>query len=260
MNCSQLMFPYGDWRDLCSASTKTRSFDTTWFGVQSQSNSVKSQVWGWLDSKKDFDSVDSKQSEASYDESSRSVPVEHKKIFICERVDRSSTYVNRRDVINKTIIRHFHKRIKVLFTNIILKRKSTYSIDSLKWKIYELWIEFKLIQEMSPDNQEVIEFILWVLYQNKKMKSKRNYIEVLKKYFAAVGEDRFESIQIMSDILKGYGHTKLQRLFENNILRIVFKRLLEMESENFLSQIPVQKRAKAVEALRDFKTNINLNN
>ena len=260
MNCSQLMFPYGDWRDLCSASTKNRSFDTTWFGVQSQSNSVKSHVWGWLDSKKDFDSVDSKQSEASYEESSRSVPVEHKKIFICERVNRSSTYVNRRDVINKTIIRHFHKCLRLIFSENISSKKSIYKIDSIKLQINELLIELCFVEKDSLNNYEIIEFILWIIFQNKRMKSKKNVSEVLKKYFAAVGEYRFESIQIMSDILKGYGHTKLQRLFENNILRIVFKRLLEMESENFLSQIPVQKRAKAVEALRDFKTNINLNN
>lgn len=258
MQCSQLMFPYGDWRDLCSASAKTRSYDASCFGVQSQTVSDKTFAWG--DSRKDFDSMDMQQSDMSEDASSHSSPTEFKKIFVCERVNRSSTYTNRRDVINKTIIRHFHKYLRLAFSDIISNKKSSFTIDSMKTQIIDMLVHFKFAKEEAKEIEEITEFILWIIFQNKRMKSKKNLSEVLRKYFAAVGEDRFESIQIMADILKGYGHTKLQRLFENKVLRIVFKRLLEVESDNFLSQVPTEKRAKAVEALRDFKTNININN
>ena len=263
------MFPYGDWRDLWAMNLRATSFDATWISSQNHTNtediqnlneikSIKENKKWWIITEPDKcdDSINSDASDLMNSSSNN----QFKKIFTWEKVIKTSNYSVRRDVINKSIIRHLHKYIKVLFSTIILKNKSSYSIVSMKRKIHSILIEIGIVQNDSVESQEIVEFVLWVISQNKKMRSKRNYLEVLQRYFKNNEQTKFKSIQIMDGILRAYGHSKLQKLFENKVLRIVFKQLLKMESENFLNSIPSEKKAKAVEALRDFRTNIVINN
>jgi hypothetical protein len=213
------------------------------------------------------------------------------KIFTVEKVSKVKKSCLRRDVINKSILRHFHKYLRTLCCkNLCLLRhflsqkgqdvpeepsSEGIFIDQLgsfdtmletwKWRkkfctvFGELDIEWfmDVFNSLPHQDREMSEFILWASIHH--LKNPHNHFKVDKfewaKYEHFIKDN--EAINILSKILKNYSHSSLQKVFDNKTLRLFLFHFIEYEKEPYLVNfISENKRTLYRQALEDFSKNL----
>ena len=190
------------------------------------------------------------------------------KVFKIEKTSWKRSYTNRRDVISKSIIRYFYKYLWKLFKQKILNKRYLRTANSLAQRIQDILSSYEGTQENTLDsdrhtlNNELSHFIFWIVWKNQSCLKKHFESEQFSEIFSQNEENlintKSDASTIMDNILKRYSHSNLQRFFENKILRVLFTKFMESESENFLNKTQSCKRAKTEEILRDFETNLFL--
>ena len=270
------MFPFGDWRDqwssfitnkdeegsLKSTCLSSKLESTSRYG-QEASLASNSDNWIFKTTQSDFD-INNCRSSIAFE----GVPSWYifEKVFKIEKGRKQNEYINRRDVISKSIIRYFYKYLWRLLKQKIFKKKNMKSLDSLVQSIEDIWLSSEItndtnlmIENPTPD-KELIHFILIFVWSNQRILKKQFgealFSDIFAQKFNILINSNCEASTIMKNIMKRYSHSQLQGFFENKTLRLLFKRFIDRESENFLNKIPSWKRVKCEETLRDFETNI----
>ena len=273
------LFPFGDWRDLCY-STQIKSSEEV--SVKSSDPTVNLEFMSTYEhqkpqiSKANFieDGFDEKHINLNNCVSSQetetisSVWMLHK-VFKVEKMRGQKRYTNRRDVITKSIIRYFYKYLWRFLKQYILNPRYMKSINTLTQRVKDVWSNLEdyknnYVSNNNPFDKELNQFIFWMIgkkqsYLNRQFGNKY-FSNNFNKNFENMINIQWEASIIMINILKNYSHSHLQRFFENKSLWVLFKVFMGSESENYLNQIPICKRAKTEEVLRDFETNILLHN
>lgn len=151
------------------------------------------------------------------------------------------------------------------------KKQDSYSL--LLKKVSQKCHALKLFTKNSSDSEDMnesvhsdslITLISWIA--SKHLKAFREIYTEDKESHAnpklstietsSVGE---QAIELLDDLLKGYSHIKLQKFFEDQTIRFLFRHFLPKARKHFCSSsTSPEKRVKYEEALRDFEFNLAL--
>ena len=186
-------------------------------------------------------------------------------VFAIKKSSKRVEYANRRDVIIKSIVRYFYKYLYKLLKPKIVRKKYLDSADSLVKQVQNVLLIFGIDspdREHSKPYKDLVQFILCVVSKSLSFIKKHQVVYEYSEFFDCKLTDllqsKFEPVCIMNSIIKTYSHSLLQRFFECSTLRLLFKKFLDSEADNFVRQLQDCKRAKAAEILQDFETNIFL--
>ena len=271
-------FPFGDWRDLCCSSlthpNNEKTYEISPFAVSeydlvyNKQQDIRVQNLN-TNTKialiKDDAFKISKSSQTSHDLQTLE---KIERIFKIEKNCKKTDYSKRRDVINKAVIRYFFKYLSKFVKQIIFRKKDLLSFDILTERINKICSSIKAECEIFSEfkryasDWEISQFIFWIVWKNqnwikKQIENKQIFKDINQMFDLSINGGN-EASTIMENILKGYSHSNLQRFFENKTLRVLFRKFMNSESDNFLSKTQSCKKAKTLEALRDFEYNMNL--
>ena len=285
------MYPYGDWRDLCGIRSKIWNFDQIF--IQPDNLCLNSINFGKTDTPdvhKIFKIEKIKWPYNSQSQMSNSLTNEEIKesyswsnIFVSNILANSvskSSKCWRRDVINKSILRYFHKFMKNLFVKLLkdsssLRKKAEDSSneDSFASSIIRALKKIELVKSGELNEQSnkslhnsLVEYVKWVIYGNKIFDSNASsnlsisisYTKKSNIHFNSLGKlnELNTPAKIMNDLLLRYNHCKLQKFFEDGVLRRMFLYFIKMEKDNLIGILDESKKSKFIEAIDDFERNI----
>ena len=187
------------------------------------------------------------------------------KVFSIQKSSRQFEYANRRDVIIKSIVRYFYKYLHKCLKPKIVRKNYLDSADSLVKQVRTVLLIFGIDspdRDPSKSYKDIVHFVLWVVSKSSNLICKQLSADEYSEFFDCKLSDLLQSkcepACIMASIMKTYSHSLLMRFFECSTLRLLFKKFLDSEADNFVRQLPDCKRAKAAEILQDFETNIFL--
>ena len=301
---NDFQFPYGDWRDLCS-----ENLDDFMSGPKSllKVDCTTENFWKNKASRKKSTTSTNSSETSSPEISSKNV-----KIFTFERVKKvklgslnstnstdsdkcNETLENdktvkscslRRDVVNKSMVRQFHRFTQKLFHNCGEDSKSNKrsakrffsgrtqaitekTINELIQKVINFCIKNDIItghsvntslDALSTKDQEVVGLLLWC--GTHQLKVYNSIKEILSaNCIFSITDNLFinnSAVTTLDEILKKYTHTRLQKVFENPILCKVLKHFLEQEKDSFIGKMECADKKKWYEqAFADFALNMH---
>lgn len=115
-------------------------------------------------------------------------------------------------------------------------------------------------------NNSMVEYVKWLLNGMKMPESVFSSSECdsskasshSKIYQSSVQRlnELNSPVKIMNELLFRYSHYKLQKFFEDDACRRLFKYFLSVEKDNFINEFNESKRLKLIESLEDFERNI----
>ena len=143
------------------------------------------------------------------------------------RKSKCIVLANRRDVINKSILRGF----KRFFVNLLSQNKKGFSDSPKKSKIisksslYERAIEFGLLN-LKPKHESSIEFedFIWWL----------GFVKITKKVRMMFSSDN-PAINLMEDLISNYSHRKLQLALNNESIKALLAYFIQFGKRQFMS-------------------------
>ena len=142
------------------------------------------------------------------------------------RRNRWNILANRRDVINKSILRGF-KRFFVKLLNIKdndnLSTPSKFKQNCQKEIINRAR---KLgILELAPDDSSYDSFEELIIFLG--------YAKITKQVRKMFNADN-SAIHLIEDVLTNYSHQKLNKMFKNKEIKVLFKYFIEHDKERFI--------------------------
>ena len=143
------------------------------------------------------------------------------------RKNKCNVLANRRDVINKSILRGF----KRFFVNLLSQNKTGLPDFSKKSKnisklcLYERAKELGLLN-LKPKNESSLEFedFIWWL----------GFVKITKKVRMMFSSDN-PAINIMEDLILNYSHHKLQLTLKNESIKVLLAYFIQFGKRQFMS-------------------------
>ena len=143
--------------------------------------------------------------------------------------NRSNVLANRRDVINKAILRAFKKFFVVLLSSARLKAYSSAAKSKLAAKTVLVKTTNQLgILSLRPDSASETEFgdfVCWL-----------GFAKVTKAVKSLFGCDN-SSINTMEDILMNYSHHKLSEILKNEQVRVLMSYFISHGKQAFINSL-----------------------
>ena len=158
---------------------------------------------------------------------------DHLHLIFHSKKDKWSSLSNRRDVINKAILRGFKKffvnlfntpnqKIKVLSKESIRIHKSSVLDKARLLGLYDLW-------QNQDQRDDYDNFIYWLSFPKITQK------------IMSLSENKSSTISLFHDLLMSYSHQKLYKMFENKVIMNLFKYFIAFGKEMFLEGIQISK-------------------
>ena len=181
------LFPFGDWRDLCFSnqirSNKEVSIKSSYVTINSENKSILNSKFllsksNFLENKIEVKHINSNNFVTYQDTEAISSEWKFHKIFKIEKTRGKRSYINRRDVINKSIIRYFYKYLWKLFKQKILNKRYLRTASSLAQRIQDILSSYEDTGESTLDfnrhtiNNELSNFIFWIVWKNQSCLNK----------------------------------------------------------------------------------------
>ena len=160
---------------------------------------------------------------------------DHLDLIFNSKKKKWSSLSNRRDVINKTILRGFKKFFVELFDTQKLKInksfkpsiKASESYVLERAKYYGMY-DYNWAQENVNDYES---FIYWLSFPKITQKVMR------------LSTSKLSAINVFHDLLMSYSHQKLDMIFENKVIMSIFKYFITFGKDKFMQEIEVTKSA-----------------
>ena len=159
----------------------------------------------------------------------------HLDLIFNSKKKKWSSLSNRRDVINKAILRGFKKFFVELFDTPKLKMKYSTKASIKASKSYVLKrakyfgvYDFNWTQEYANDYES---FIYWLSFPKITQKVMR------------LSTSKLSAINLFHDLLMNYSHQKLDIIFENKVIMSIFRYFITFGKDRFIQEIEVAKRA-----------------
>ena len=158
---------------------------------------------------------------------------DHLHLIFHSKKDKWSSLSNRRDVINKAILRGFKKffvnlfntpnqKIKVLSKESVGIHKSSVLDKARLLGLYDLW-------QNQDQRDDYDNFIYWLSFPKITQK------------IMSLSENKSSTISLFHDLLMSYSHQKLYKMFENKVIMNLFKYFIVFGKEMFLKGIQISK-------------------
>ena len=143
--------------------------------------------------------------------------------------NRSNVLANRRDVINKAILRAFKK----FFVALLCSNKPKVYNSSAKSKFYAKTVLIESARQLGilglrPDNASETEFgdfVCWL-----------GFAKVTKAVRSLFGCDNL-TINPMEDILMNYSHHKLSEILKNEQVRVLMKYFIKNGKQKLINNV-----------------------
>ena len=184
-----------------------------------------------------------------------SFPIDFSKDFSLvssEALNMSQSPLNqlcyRRDVVNKNILRLFRKKISKLFSWKIKRQRGWLnSSEDLKKKLLIQAEDLGLInlEDENHKSREFQELVCWIAISKMTIK--------LKSIF----DFKNKSVQILSDILCSYSHSKLLNLYEDKLIWMLFDYFIKHWFTSSIEPFSHWKRIIYTKAAIDMMQNFN---
>lgn len=164
--------------------------------------------------------------------------------------------------------------MKKVFSDFLLNDSDASSSDlqrnSSAFDILDALLKLNLIEHKKPSNESdinlnnaIFEYVKWLLNGMKISESRLSSSESDSSSHSKVYLNSLQRVnelnspvKIMNELLFRYSHYKLQKFFEDEACRRLFRYFLNEEKENFIQQFDESKKSKLIESIEDFERNL----